>query len=154
MACSVLATECFLGLIAWEHHSGFLKYIHLKELALAHTSGLSIQKRSGIRRYNLPESAYYSYYRGLAAFRDKTKDKGISTQQAAKHIADGLSKPRPPRFLYTGSEYRIVLLYAFIQNWISNSFIANMVKNMFGLSKPYVPYAATNGNAAKVQKED
>ena len=66
-------------------------------------------------------------------------------QQAAEHIGDGLSRAKPPRFLYTGSEYRIALLYAFIQNWISNTFIANMLKGMFGLSKPYVPYVLSNG---------
>ena len=115
--------------------------------------------------YNKPESAYYSYYRGLAVFRDKTKDKGISTQEAAKHIGDGVSRSKPPRFLYTGSEYRIVLFYAFVQHWLSNSFIANMVKGMFGLSKPYAPYVATNGDATptpiaasgaaiKLQKEE
>lgn len=106
-------------------------------------------------RYQDPRSLYNMYIKELAKFGEKIKDKGISTQAAAKDIADGLAKPTPPRFLYTGTEYRIVLFYAFAQEWISNSFIARGIRASFGLAKPYVPYVAKGEEqSALLQKEE
>jgi hypothetical protein len=66
-------------------------------------------------------------------------------QAAAKDIADGLAKPTPPRFLYTGTEYRIVLFYAFAQEWISNSFIARLAIRPTMFSECAVEYVEGRG---------
>lgn len=82
-----------------------------------------------------------------------TQDKGISPELAAKHIGDGLSKQKPPRFLYTGAEYRKALLLAFIQHWISNSLMARYLVYMFGLSTRYVPHNTIN-TGGQLQKAE
>ena len=103
-------------------------------------------------RYTLPESAYHSYYKGLSVFRDKNMHKGISTQEAAKDIGDGLSKAKPARFLYTGAECRLALFYAFIQHWVSNSYAARLMGDMFGLSARYAPSETLHCDMTKAQQ--
>ena len=78
---------------------------------------------------------------------------------AAADIAKGLTKPKPPRFIYTGTWVNQALTYGFIQQWISRAYVAWDLSNKSGLSKLYetldkLPAANKKAVPLSLQKEE
>ena len=86
-------------------------------------------------RYERPESFYHTIIHSYKAFREKAKNYGFSTKMAAADIAKGLTKPKPPRFIYTGTWVNQALSYGFIQQWVSRAYVSWDLGRQSGLSK-------------------
>lgn len=66
-------------------------------------------------RLNSPDSHYWGIMDKIREQVSRMQTQGITAEQAATDIADGLSKPKPPRYVYTGTHLRYALFMGFLQ---------------------------------------
>lgn len=76
-------------------------------------------------RFERPESFFQHTIGKIRERRAAGIKQGSTTAEAARDIANGMAKARPPRHLYTGTTVRYALFWGFVQMWIRPQFLAD-----------------------------
>ena len=76
-------------------------------------------------RFERPDSFFQYTIDAIKERRRAGIKQGCTPQKAAQDIANGLSKPKPPRFQYTGTVLLYALFWGFVQQWMRPQFLAD-----------------------------
>ena len=84
-------------------------------------------------RYERPESFFQTTIEVIRKSRTYGVSGGCTTQQAANDIANGLSKSRAPRYVYTGTSLLYSLFWGCVQQWLQFQPLADSLIARFKL---------------------